>query len=94
MNCLKTKKSVIVALAVILAAGCATIQKQESPFDRQGLFDALDKNKDGKIGRDEYYSIWKDTVEAEKYFRRFDKNGDGFLTFDEFRIPGITIFRW
>lgn len=94
MNCLKTIDSVIVALGVILAVGCAAMQKQESPFDQRGLFDALDKNKDGKISRDEYYSIWKDTVEAEKYFRQFDENGDGFLTVDEFRIPGITIFRW
>lgn len=93
-NCLNPRVLLIVFWAGIWAAGCASLQKQESPFENRGLFDALDKNRDGKLSKEEYSSIWKDKAEAEKYFQQFDKDGDGFLMPEEFEIPAIRIFRW
>lgn len=69
-------------------------KKEGMPLDPKAIFNLLDRNQDGKIGREEYIRIWKDPAEGEKAFRQLDGNRDGFLTREEFGLPGLTIMRW
>ncbi len=78
----------------IAFGGCAATAPYNSPFDPKGLFEALDKNQDGKLNLEEYRAIWRNPADAEKEFRQMDQNQDGFLMLQEFRNPGITLFRW
>jgi len=43
-----------------------------------------DKNKDGKLSKDEFYAIWKDKKVAEKNYKAWDTNKDGFITEEEY----------
>lgn len=81
----------IIITAAVLVGGCAPTQKKDSPFDRKAVFDALDKNHDGKIGKKEYYLIWKDKKKAEEYFERLDKDDNSFLKEDEFVVPWVVV---
>jgi Ca2+-binding EF-hand superfamily protein len=69
-------------------------KKGESPLNPQALFDLLDRDRDGKISREEYLKVWKDQAEGEKAFRQLDRNSDSFLNREEFGLPGLTILRW
>jgi Ca2+-binding EF-hand superfamily protein len=80
------------AFQVILISGCAKkVRKQSSPFDKKAVFDAIDKNRDCKIGKKEYRFIWKDKKMAEEYFNRLDRDNDSFLKDDEFVVPWVTV---
>ncbi|XP_021837475.1 calmodulin-like protein 30 [Spinacia oleracea] len=58
------------------------------------VFETYDRNKDGKISKEEYKAMLRATtgkgimvnsdVEAAKAFRVADKDGDGFIDFKEF----------
>ena len=48
------------------------------------LLKETDKNKDGKISKDEFYAIWKDKKIAEKNYKAWDTNKDGFIMEDEY----------
>jgi hypothetical protein len=52
----------------------------------QRRFDRTDKNKDGRISRDEYLAL------RRKNFAKLDKNGDGVLSFDEYATKAIDKF--
>ncbi len=52
--------------------------------DRGAMFDGRDKDKDGKLTREEFLLKQPDPEEAPKRFPKFDKNGDGFLDREEF----------
>lgn len=45
-----------------------------------------DKNQDGKIDRSELPKIKEDKVAGEAKFKKMDKNGDGFITEDEYIV--------
>lgn len=47
-------------------------------FDRDGFFDRVDANKDGKISREEFMAF--KSMIAEKEFERLDVNKTGFFT--------------
>jgi hypothetical protein len=60
--------------------------------DPETIFKFADKNKDGKLSLDEFSTLVsrnakiKDNPElAKKLFEKFDADGDGFLTLDEFK---------
>ncbi len=48
------------------------------------LLKETDKNKDGKISKDEFYAIWKDKKVAEVKYKAWDTNKDGFITEEEY----------
>ncbi len=56
--------------------------------DRNALFDNKDKNKDGKLSRDEFLANQPDPDEAPKRFIKFDVNNDGVLNREEFVTSG------
>jgi len=92
VKCFKIMILLLIASQVIMIDGCAKkARKQSSAFDKKAVFDAIDKNHDGKIGEKEYRFIWKDKKMAEEYFDRLDRDNDGFLTDDEFVVPWVTV---
>jgi len=48
------------------------------------LLKEIDKNKDGKMSKDEFYAIWKDKTVAEKNYKAWDTNKDGYIVEDEY----------
>ena len=91
MNWFRTAILLIVGLGIILVSGCASFEREDSPFDKEAVFDAIDKNHDGKVRKKEYQVIWKDKEMAEEYFNRLDKDNSGLLTEDEFAVPWVKI---
>jgi len=76
----------LIGSAAVLAQ--ATPQRprpaQAGPGDSpalRGMFSNLDANQDGKISREEAGGAPQKLAQD---FRRFDKNGDGFLSYAEF----------
>ncbi len=55
--------------------------------DRNAMFDKRDKDKDGRLTREEFLKDQPDPEEAPKRWTRFDKNQDGFLSREEFVKP-------
>ena len=56
--------------------------------DRSEMFRQRDKDKDGRLTRDEFLLNQPDPDEAPKRFPVFDANGDGFLSEEEFVKSG------
>ncbi|MGO9608467.1 MAG: hypothetical protein ACLPT4_02395, partial [Verrucomicrobiia bacterium] len=48
----------------------------------------MDKDKDGKLSKDEFTRNWTDAKKAGQLFDQADKNKDGSLTLDEFKAGG------
>ena len=43
-----------------------------------------DKNKDGKLSKAEFMTIWKDKNTGEKNWKTWDTNKDGYITEEEY----------
>lgn len=43
-----------------------------------------DKNKDGKLSKAEFMTIWKDKNMGEKNWKTWDTNKDGYITEEEY----------
>lgn len=52
--------------------------------DRNAIFDKRDKDKDGKLTKEEFLKDQPDPEEAPKRFPKFDKNNDSVLSREEF----------
>ena len=50
----------------------------------KSLLKETDKDKDGKLSKTEFYSIWKDQKVAEQNYKAWDTDKDGFITEDEY----------
>jgi hypothetical protein len=80
-------KELILAGAAVLVAAAAAAPVPPLEQTRRLHFERLDTNHDGKVSREEFLAPWQRNREiAEKQFRQFDKNGDGYLTPEEY-IP-------
>ena len=64
-----------------------TNAKPKPKQDRNAMFDKRDKDKDGRLTREEFLKDQPDPDEATKRFTRFDKNSDGTLSREEFVKP-------
>jgi hypothetical protein len=83
-----------ILLSMILVLLCNTVFAQKSPFplkrqdyidfnkkELENIFNNIDKNKDGKISKDEFF---EDPIkEATTRFDNTDTNKDGIVTLDE-----------
>ena len=56
--------------------------------DRNAMFDSRDKNKDGKLSREEFLANQPDPDQASARFPQFDTNNDGVLSREEFVTSG------
>jgi arylsulfatase A-like enzyme len=56
--------------------------------DRASLFESKDKNRDGKLSRDEFLAGQADQGAAMTRFEKWDANLDGFLSAEEFVSMG------
>ncbi len=61
--------------------------KAGTKLDRGEIFDGWDTSKDGRLSLEEYRAGLKDSPDAERRFKRFDRNGDGVLSREEFVNP-------
>ena len=55
------------------------------------LLTEADKNHDGKFSRTEFLEIFKDKEKAEKNFKTWDLNKDGFITEEEYVQAVVNI---
>ena len=82
------KKICVLAVAAALflpVLGTAQEKKGKTPEER---FEALDKNKDKKVSKEECLAQYTDAdkkSKAETRFAEADKDKDGNLTLDEFK---------
>lgn len=61
-----------------------------TPDDRGSKFDKIDKEKAGKVTREQYIKSQKVAEEAAIRFDKWDTDKDGFLTRDEYLKVGKT----
>lgn len=71
------------------AAGVAN-DAAKPATDRNALFNRRDSNKDAKLSPDEFAQGQPDPAAVPARFKRFDADGDGFLTREEFVHPPRT----
>jgi Ca2+-binding EF-hand superfamily protein len=57
----------------------------------QKLQTEVDKNHDGKLSKTEFFAIYKDKDKAEKNFKAWDLNQDGFITEEEYIKAVVNI---
>ncbi|MEH3104632.1 MAG: EF-hand domain-containing protein [Sphingomonas phyllosphaerae] len=72
--------------AVVDDPQALTLPEAPARDREQKRFDRYDKDRDGKVTRDEYL------VPRRKAFAKLDANGDGRLSFDEWAIKTTTRF--
>jgi hypothetical protein len=59
------------------------LSKSEVPEERQRIFEFADRNKDGKIDKEEMESMGRGREGGGDMIAQFDKNGDGKVSKDE-----------
>ncbi len=67
-------------------AGSAPLPEAPARSREQKRFDRYDKDRDGKITREEYLAA------RRKAYAKLDRDGDGKLSFDEWAIKATTKF--
>lgn len=88
-------KQLLTAVLIITSAASASLAqdgtndaaKPKKPKkDPAAVFQGLDKNKDGKVSKDEFMANKKGewAAQGEKNFAGKDKDSDGYLTIEEF----------
>jgi len=74
----------VLGLAALLMAGCATTEDKKAQADRDALCSALDANHDGKITKEEFMARTSDKAKGLEVFEKCDTAQKGYLTYDEF----------
>jgi EF hand domain-containing protein len=76
-------KALVLAIGVVALATPAFAQQ---PADREAVFTAADKNKDGKLDKAEWMSTLPEQAKAaaDQLWGRLDADGDGFITKAQF----------
>ncbi|MEW6265013.1 MAG: EF-hand domain-containing protein [Thermodesulfobacteriota bacterium] len=79
------------AVSEVLIFGTITAKQVERPApdtkqtgNLEQIFDAMDKDHDGRISLDEYAAIWKDKLDVRSNFAYFDKDQSGYIEKAEF----------
>lgn len=62
-------------------------EKSNPPLDRAKVFTRWDADANGSLSIEEYRAGLKNDAEYQQRFQRFDRNGDGTLSRDEFINP-------
>jgi Ca2+-binding EF-hand superfamily protein len=96
--CQALKIFFILSASVIILNNCSgpafslTPTREQVQKSRERRFQDLDKNQDGKVSVTEYFAFYKaDSPQRRQFldyeFRKYDRNGDGFITREEFFAP-------
>ncbi|MCX5795836.1 MAG: EF-hand domain-containing protein [Elusimicrobia bacterium] len=96
MNWFKTGNLLLTVWGMTLLGAfgaCRSTPARESPVDPKFAFDALDTNKDEKLSVEEFSKLPLDKDEARRIFKQLDKDGNGYLTRDEFKPVGV-VYKW
>ncbi|MGO8763002.1 MAG: hypothetical protein ACLP2P_10190 [Desulfobaccales bacterium] len=75
---------VVLGLAALLLAGCATTEDKKAKSEKEALCSVLDTNKDGKISKEEFLARTNDKAKGLEVFEKCDTGKKGYLTYDEF----------
>jgi Ca2+-binding EF-hand superfamily protein len=77
------------ALLVIglIWGGSAPAESLQPRANKRALFKSLDKNKDRRLSRREFLTLWRNHKAGSRLFNRLDANRDGYLTYQEFSRP-------
>ena len=77
-------RSLVLAIGVVALAAPAFAQ--QTPEQREAVFTAADKNKDGKLDKAEWMSTLPEQAKAaaDQLWGRLDADGDGFITKAQF----------
>jgi len=73
----------IIMCSSLLVAGVAAAQPAQAPQPKQKMLEKFDVNKDGKLDQTERVAMREERAAAA--FKRLDKDGDGKLSFAEFK---------
>lgn len=84
----KTKKQAEQPAKPAAAPSAKSAALDPAMAERAAKFDRLDRDKHGKLARDEYTSRQSDPEAASKRFETFDVDQDGFVTRDEYIANG------
>jgi arylsulfatase A-like enzyme len=76
-------------LPLPIPGGAKKAKNLAPKVDRNALFDKLDTNHDGKLSFAEF-SVHRNPTEATMWFKARDRNGDGFLSREEFVAADVT----
>jgi Ca2+-binding EF-hand superfamily protein len=57
----------------------------------QKILAEADKNHDGKISKEEFMPLYKDPAKAEKNYKAWDLNQDGFITEEEYIKAAVSM---
>ncbi len=79
---MRTGPLLILLAAISMGLGCAGTTKAP-PQDSQAIFAGFDRNHDGRVSRNEFFSQIRDRKMAEKLFNELDANGDGYISPEE-----------
>ena len=75
--------ALVLGLAALLMAGCATPQDKQAQAEKDALCSALDTNRDGKIRKEEFMAKTSDKNKGLEVFQKCDVGNKGHLTYDE-----------
>jgi len=97
MNRLANLMVYLLGAVIILAGGsrpspALTPTREQVKKSWERRFQALDKNRDGKVSLEEYLAFFgADHPQRRQFleyeFRKYDRNGDGFITPEEHWAP-------
>jgi len=77
-------QSLVVGL-LLLSGSALTAAPPPSEIYLKKKFQELDKNRDGRLSREEYLAAWTyDRKMGEQRFKEVDQNGDGYITLKEY----------
>jgi len=77
----------IILLLSFLLIGPSTFSQDMKKAARNAFREILkncDKNRDGKLSKAEFMTIWKDKNTGEKNWKTWDTNKDGYITEEEY----------